>query len=269
MLKYALRKEYLWGYYTCAIASRNGNLDCLQYAYENGCTWNHSVINEASQHGHLNCLRYAFKNGCKITLETFKLAVFHNQYDTLKYCYKYLFSKSKNKNRNKEIYTNKIHCYVKCVKCLSYLIANGFQPFKNQYEMTIQYDNINVLQYLTDIGYKWDTNSCKIAFKYGSIKCLKYLRSIEAPWPDNDNYPTETAIYNIKTKYYIDCLYFAYKNGCPYLHKYYSDVYNKKNKTVMEKFQSIIKNTKNQFNEIEKIEIKINEIPDYLKNSEF
>jgi len=63
VMKWALKKGYPIGKYSCVDAANGGHLDCLKYAYENGgnyeYTFHGDVCDEAARNGHLDCLKYA------------------------------------------------------------------------------------------------------------------------------------------------------------------------------------------------------------------
>jgi hypothetical protein len=53
-----------WNEHTCALASENGHIDCLQFLHTKGCLWDHDTVLEAGMNGQIECMVYAISNGC-------------------------------------------------------------------------------------------------------------------------------------------------------------------------------------------------------------
>jgi hypothetical protein len=113
----------------------------------------------------------------------------------------------------------------------------GIETFYNAAE----YGHVDCLQYAINNEYEYDRNEhgkimCEKAAKNGHINCLKFLREEEMHWDEQ----TCKSAAECALKYnQVECLEYAYKNGCPYSKEVLSIIVQK---ILIPKWRAYVKN---------------------------
>ena len=104
------------------------------------------------------------------------------------------------------------------INCLKFAYENGCPVDSYTFEYAAEYGQIECLRYLIEncceyISYEIDKVLCANAAKNGHIKCLELLHEEEMRWDEQ----TCVCAAECALKYnQVECLKYAYENGCPY-----------------------------------------------------
>jgi len=228
LLKYLHEQGYGLSEDTCAAASQNGHLDCLQYARGNGCPWNVSIYLLAAGNGHLSCMQYAFEQGLEWDAEVCPYASGNGCFDCLQFahengcpwdgevsiqaavgghlsCMQYAFE------RGLEWHADvcRVAALYGHLDCLQFAHENGC-PWDNQTtDCAAQEGHIHCLQYALDGGCPVDENACALACRHSHLDCVQLLHQFGAPW-------TAEAPIRAAERSDTACLIYLHENGCPW-----------------------------------------------------
>ena len=158
------------------------NINLLKWCLYQGCP--RSIICYfAASKDYINCLIYAHKKGYYWDIYTCYIAAKHG-------------------------YLN----------CLKYACENGCEINDKSYEILIKDHNLECLKYLyenrdtklysNNFFNKTNKALCAISALAGNIECLKYFHTIGYEWDENT---CKNAVKNN----HLECLIYAYENGCP------------------------------------------------------
>jgi hypothetical protein len=128
------------------------------------------------------------------------------------------------------------------LNCLRLAYEFGGAPIKIEtFYNAAEYGHVDCLQYAINNEYEYDRNEhgkimCAKAAKNGHINCLKLLREEEMHWDEQ----TCKSAAECALKYnQVECLEYAYKNGCPYSKEVLSIIVQK---ILIPKWRAYVKN---------------------------
>ncbi len=227
-LRYAHENGCTWDKFTCRLAAECGHLNCLSYAYENGCPWDKNTCLLATNYGHLDCLRYAHENGCSWDVNTCQNAARSGHLDCLRYAHENGCPWDETTCRYAAQYGH--------LDCLRYAHENGCLGIKLRACMQPTMDVWIVCDLRMRMVVLWDVNTCQNAARFWTFGlftlCTRemvvlgikirvdmqlnmdvwivYAMHTENGCPWDETTCRDATIFGN-----LNCLSYAYENGCP------------------------------------------------------
>jgi hypothetical protein len=176
------------------LAAEYGQLDCLMHAHKHGSTLDILCCHMSAKNGHIECLKYLHDNDCEWDVKTCVYAAKYGQ-----------------------------------LKCLKYLHENGCPWEKMTLHHAVKGKHANCAKYFLDnvgdadrqLALDWGTNLCAITAINGDYDTLKLLHETGCLWDER------TCRYAVRHGY-LQCLKYAYENGCEARLKHYLVIFEQR-----------------------------------------
>lgn len=161
----------------CCIAAKRGHYDCLRYLHKRGFPFGHTLLlqghsgnslvetyHAAISGDNVKCLEYIHKNDSLVPIKFYDII----RSDLLK---------------TSSLCEKAAEC--NSVKCLKYLVENGFKYRDHTFSIAAKHSALECLKYLHQLNTTncmWSNDACISAAREGNLECLKYLHENGCPW---------------------------------------------------------------------------------------
>jgi len=198
-LRYAREKGFEWNASTCESAALGGSVSCLAYAHESGCEWDSRVCEAAAFGGHLVCLAYAHERRCPWDRFVCTSAALTGHLDCLVYA------------RSNGCPCDLKKCAFSAVAggqlaCLRYVFFMASLAPTNPLPLHQVPSTATIAMAETIDHY----GVCEVSAEYGRLRCLRYANNVAF-----SSCAAKTVAQLASKRGYIQCLQYAYANGCP------------------------------------------------------